>query len=196
MCLTTRVIQEICGYLKKKKKPNIFFTFFHSFCIVWNWFIAKIYFIFVKQFVLRPFKMIANQTVTQFWTEFCHQIFGGWECKPCKIYRRMCSVYREACFSLKMFTQQLNMGLPLLALVEKTVNGVETHRLSGKEKVLGTAVSKEGDAYRLLGYDWSHHYWFLWKSCNCQQRFLLPSRFLLQNLPYLLNDTRILYLTW
>ena len=43
------------------------------------------------------------------------------------------------------------MGLLLGARVELIVDGVETHRLSGKEKVPGSAVSKEGDAVSLLG---------------------------------------------
>ena len=38
------------------------------------------------------------------------------------------------------------MGLPLRAWVEKTVHGVEIHRLSGKQKVPGTTDSKEGHA--------------------------------------------------
>ena len=33
------------------------------------------------------------------------------KCNPCEIYRRMCDVYREACFSQKMFTNGLNMSL-------------------------------------------------------------------------------------
>ena len=37
-----------------------------------------------------------------------------------------------------------SIGLPQ-AWVEKAVHGMKTHWLSGKEKVLGAAVSKEGD---------------------------------------------------
>ena len=33
------------------------------------------------------------------------------KCKPCKIYWRMYDIYEEACFSTKMFTNGLNMGL-------------------------------------------------------------------------------------
>ena len=33
------------------------------------------------------------------------------KCKPCEIYRRMFDVYREAYFSQKMFTNEINMGL-------------------------------------------------------------------------------------
>ena len=37
--------------------------------------------------------------------------------------------------------------------VEKTVHGVEIHRLSGKENVLSAAVSKEGHTGSLLGHE-------------------------------------------
>ena len=43
----------------------------------------------------------------------------------------------------KMFTNELNMGLPLWTWVKKTVHAVETHCLSGKE----------GDADSLLGHE-------------------------------------------
>ena len=56
------------------------------------------------------------------------------KCKPCEIYRRICDVHREACFSQKMFTNQLNMGLPLWTRVDKTVHRVEAHWLSIKKK--------------------------------------------------------------
>ena len=53
------------------------------------------------------------------------------------IFKRMCNVYKEACFNQKTFINRLNMGLSLQVWVEKTVHGVETHCLSGKEKVPG-----------------------------------------------------------
>ena len=40
----------------------------------------------------------------------------------------------------RMFTNGLNMGLLLLPWVEKTVCGVETHWLFGKEKAPGATV--------------------------------------------------------
>ena len=73
------------------------------------------------------------------------------KCKQCEIYRRMCDCYGETGFSQKMFT---NMGLPL------RVNGVETHRLSGKENIQRTATSKEGYADNLLRHERTHHYRF------------------------------------
>ena len=49
------------------------------------------------------------------------------------------------------------MGLSLQARVKKTVHEVETHRLSGKETVLGTAVRKEEDSDSLLEHERIHH---------------------------------------
>ena len=37
------------------------------------------------------------------------------KCKSCEIYRRMFNVFGEASFSKKIFTNELNMGLPLRA---------------------------------------------------------------------------------
>ena len=51
----------------------------------------------------------------------------------------------------RMFTNWINMGLLQWAWVKKTVDGVKTHGLSGKEKVPDTAVSKGGAADSLLG---------------------------------------------
>ena len=51
----------------------------------------------------------------------------------------------------KTYTIGLNMGFPLRAWVEKKVYGVETHWFSGKEKILGIAVRKEGHADSPLG---------------------------------------------
>ena len=59
-----------------------------------------------------------------------------------------------------MFTNGLNLSLPLRSWVEKTVNGVETHWLSCEEKVLGAAINKEGHADSVLGHEKIHHYWF------------------------------------
>ena len=52
------------------------------------------------------------------------------KCKPSEIYRRMSNVYIEVYFSSKLFTNE-----PLQAWVEKTVFGLETFWLFGKEKV-------------------------------------------------------------
>ena len=68
-----------------------------------------------------------------------------------------------------MLTNGLNMGLSLQSWFEKTVHGVETNWLSGKEKVPGTAVSKEDNTENLLGHERTHR-----KRYNCKQCFLVP----------------------
>ena len=59
---------------------------------------------------------------------------------------------REAFFSQKMFTNELNMALPLQAPAKNTVHGVEIHWLSSKENMPGAAVSKEGHADSFLDH--------------------------------------------
>ena len=95
----------------------------------------------------------------------------------------MCNVYEEACFSQKMFTNELNMGLPLQAWVEKTVHGVDIHWLSSKKKIKikkkikkevpDTGISKR-HADNHLGYERTHQYWFPWKGSTVKC-FLLPT---------------------
>ena len=58
-----------------------------------------------------------------------------------------------------MFTVWLNPDS------KKTVYGVETRWLSGKEIVQGTALNKEGHADSLLGYERIYYYWFPVKGC-------------------------------
>ena len=72
----------------------------------------------------------------------------------------------KANFRKKIFTNRLKMGLQHRDWVEKIVNGVETHWLSGKEMVPGTAVRKEGHADCVVGNERTHHYWFCWKWSN------------------------------
>ena len=67
--------------------------------------------------------MAANQSAPGL-NIVCHQIYNGWEV-PCEIYRRMCDVYEEACYSQKMIPNQLNMGLSLK--LSQIDDGVETH---------------------------------------------------------------------
>ena len=58
------------------------------------------------------------------------------KCKLCEIYRRMCNIYGESCFSIKKkFTNELKIVLPLQAWVEKTAHKVETHWFFIKEEV-------------------------------------------------------------
>ena len=93
------------------------------------------------------------------------------KCKQCEIYiKRLMSIERHVLVK-KIIPDKLNMSLPLWAWVKKTICGVETHRLSHKEKVLGAVVSKEGHAESLLGHEWTHDNWFPWKM---QLQMVLP----------------------
>ena len=66
----------------------------------------------------------------------------------------------------KKFTNEPNMSLPLQARVEETVHEIETNSLSGKEKVPGTAISKEHLIGSHLKYERDHHYQFLEKGAS------------------------------
>ena len=56
----------------------------------------------------------------------------------------------------------------LLLQIEKTVHGLEAHRLSSKENIPGALVSKEVYADSILGHERTHHYWFSFKKYNCE----------------------------
>ena len=58
----------------------------------------------------------------------------------------------------KLFANKSKMGLQLEAWVKKKVHGVETHWLSGKEKVPATAVCKEGHVDSVLGHERTDQY--------------------------------------
>ena len=64
-------------------------------------------------------------------------------------------------FKLKhMFTNQLNIDLPLRTGVEKTYYCAKMHSLSGKEKVPGAKFIKNGHANSLQGHERIHHWCF------------------------------------
>ena len=65
-------------------------------------------------FVLRPFKMVANQMKCSRRNSVI-QFLVSEKRKPCEIYQRMCYVCGEASFIQKKFINELNMGLPLWA---------------------------------------------------------------------------------
>ena len=71
---------------------------------------TKNYFNLAIIFILRLFKMVANQT-DSFWIEqiFVTTFLVAEKCKSGKIYSRMYYVYGKACFSQKVFTSRLNM---------------------------------------------------------------------------------------
>ena len=58
----------------------------------------------------------------------------------------------------KMLPNGINIDLLRLAWFEMTVDGVATHLFSSKERVLDTAVNKEGHADSLLGHFNSYYF--------------------------------------
>ena len=99
-------------------------------------------------------------------------VSSNFKWKSCEIYEEDVMCIKKHVLIKRMFTNWLNMGLPRWAWVEKTVHRVETHWLSSKEKVLDTAVSKEGHADSILWHERTHHYCFSWKSYYCKQYLL------------------------
>ena len=86
------------------------------------------------------------------------------KCKPCVICMEKHVLGRK-----KMFTNRLNIGLPLCAWIEKTIHGVETHWLSDKEKVQGAGINEEEYADRLLWQKEPIINRFLKKMCYCKR---------------------------
>ena len=162
------------SFWKKKKQQNIFFlkTLLHCLELVYG----KNYSNLIKIFVLRLFKMVANQKQCfRLEQRSLIRFLIATKSKPCDIYRRMYVVYGEAYFSQKRFTNTLNMGMPLRTRIKKTIQRVGKHWLFGKEKVLGAAIGKEGHANCLQAYKMINHYWFSWKRGSHQLCFLLPN---------------------
>ena len=109
------------------------------------------------------------------------------KCKTWKIFRRMCDIKREACFSPKLFTHKLNIDLPQLVRIEKTTRGGNTMTF-WYGNVPNAAVSKEGQADSFLAHEKTPHYWLLWKRCNWKQCFPRQNSF------YFLNDFIYIYI--
>ena len=111
------------------------------------------------------------------------------KCKPCEIYKRISDLYKESCFSQKIFTNVLNKGLPLK--VEKTIHEVDClfnffRRPSNKKEVPNWAISKEDPADSLLRQEKPITIDFLEKSATVNSWQLLR-----QYSPYSLNDPPI-----
>ena len=154
-------IHYVCVHVDHSIKENRFF-YKCNFCVVWNFIYSSNHSNIAKIFVLRLFKMVANQTQRfRLKKRSIINCLVAEKCKPCEIYSIMCHVYGGQCFNQQMFTNGLITSLPRLR--EKTVN------------VLGAAFSKEGHADSLLGLESSRHYWFPWKRCNCKHCFLFPT---------------------
>ena len=59
-----------------------------------------------------------------------------------------------------MFTNGLNMDLPLRAWIKKIAHGVKIVWLSGNETVLGAVINKEDHTDCLLKHEKAYRYWF------------------------------------
>ena len=116
-----------------------------------------------------------SNRVLQAWIEVCHWIFAGWEVQTMWNLLKNMQYVCWSMFLSKYVYKEAEHGFVTASLIKKTINVEETYWLSGKEKVLGTAVSKEGHADSHLGHERTHHYWFLWDRCNYKQCFLLPT---------------------
>ena len=89
-----------------------------------------------KQFLLKNNKILANQTNFSSLEQRSVKFFPPKKCK----FTEECTTYMEKhILEKKTFKNELNMALPQ-ARVKKTRHTMETHRLSIKEYVLGTAV--------------------------------------------------------
>ena len=100
-----------------------------------------------------------------------------------------CALCMEWHFYQKMFTNWLNMGLPLRNWVEKILHGMEIPWLSGWEKVHGAGLCKEGHAESILGHERIRRYRFPWRRATLTSATNFP--FLMRSSPYLSNDPNI-----
>ena len=111
------------GNFFKQRKIIFFQIFFFRKCkfFVWNWFITKINLISQKIFLLRLFKIVANQTgCSRFEQRSFIKFLVAEKCKPCKIYRTMGDVYGEANFCQKVYKYlQSKHGLANMTLNQK-----------------------------------------------------------------------------
>ena len=72
-----------------------------------------------------------------------------------KITERICDVHSEACSSKKKKVNKKQCFA--MTSWSWNENGMETHWLSGKEKILGAAVNKEGhykNSFQTKEWDW------------------------------------------
>ena len=113
-----------------------------------------------KIFILRQFKTAANQTEC-FRTEQRPVInfFMLKSSKPVEFTEK----FLKHILQKEMFADWLNMGLPLWAWVEKIVDGIETHWLSG----LSTRSSQKRRTF-IPGHKRTNHNW---KRCTYKQYF-------------------------
>ena len=91
-----------------------FYNFFHYcklYCLKLVY--CKNYFSLAKVFVLRLFKVVANQTeCSRLEQRSVIKFLVAEKCNPCETYRKMYDVFRETYFiEKKMFTNWLKIGL-------------------------------------------------------------------------------------
>ena len=115
-----------------KKAKYIFSELFSlkcKLCIVWNWYIAKIILILQKYLFWRLLKMMANQIL-----KYClsSNFLFLWSVSHVK-FTEVCAICtKKYVLTAEIFTNALNMDLPIQARVEKTDNRVKTLWLSLK----------------------------------------------------------------
>ena len=132
------------------EKKHLFLEFFfHSakLWIVWNWFIPKI---ILEIFVQRQFKLASNQTECYRLEQLSVIKFSVAEKLSVKYIEKCAMCTNKHVLVKKIFINSLN-GFAIMSLCQKIVHGVETNRLSGKEKVPSSVVSKESHTESLLG---------------------------------------------
>ena len=135
--------------------------------------------------------MAANQNALGK-TEVHHKILGGLKVENHVKFTKECVIRTKKHIFIKKkkkFMNGLIVGLPSWAWVKKTVYRVETHWLTDKEKVSGSAFHKKGHVYSLLGHESNHDNWFPWKNCYWKRCFYYP--LFRKNSPYLLNNLHV-----
>ena len=80
--------------------------------------------------------MVENQSAPSLNRGLSLNFLVAEKCKPCEIYRRMCEVYWEACFSWKNLYKWAKHGFSTISRNQKIFHVEETHWLSGKKKFL------------------------------------------------------------
>ena len=125
-------------------KYNFFLNYSNEYehCIGWNWFIINIFFNFSEIFVLRLFKMAANEIVLQAWTEVCHQSFYWLRSTNHVKFTKECLMCTEKHVLVKKYLQMSYTWVYKTSLCQKD------------------------------RHERTHNYWFSWKSCNYKYCFL------------------------
>ena len=158
VCMSVVCFENSINKIILLKREMLFFSeFFTNEYTLWiarTWFTAKKYSNLGKVFILSLFKRVANQT-------------ERFRFEQTSVINYLLA---ERCVHHTRFIEKCEMRTEknvLVILIQK--DGVEPHRLSGKEMV-SVAVGSKGHADSLLEYQTIHRCWFPWKQC-----FLLAS---------------------